>query len=244
MQCEACLTWFHLAPCCNVDSTKYDALNQNGLIGIVRWFCKRCNKRVMQNNNSDIEDIKKRLDVLEDIKNIEQIVERKMKQLAEETTELEKRKHNVIVHGIPEAPEEIEEDNGEVRVSTPTERKQHDLQKLSQLKQDDNQLELKDNDIESVFRIGAKRENMPRMLCVRLRSPEVRSRLLENSPSLRKSKLAWKKKVYINPDLTKEQRERNQHARNELKRRKENGETDLIIRNFEVVKRPTRRDAA
>ena len=93
-------------------------------------------------------------------------------------------------------------------------------------------------DISNVFRIGAKRnDNKPRMLCVKLTKPDVRKRLLTNAKCLRNANREWQKKVFINPDLSKEQRERNQAARQELSRRRQNGETDLVIRNFKVVNR-------
>ena len=241
MQCESCQHWFHLNPCCNMDEARYDALIDHRLMDIVRWFCKKCDKAVMQaNTTGGLEDIRTRLAALEETKNLEKLIEIQVKKYMEEKTETDKRKLNIVVHGIPESPEEIEEEDGETRPSTPAERKQHDLKKLAELKQADNKLEIKEADVESTFRLGAKRDDgKPRTLCVKLRRQDVKKRLLENAKNLRKAPDGWKKSVFINPDLTREERERNYRARQELKRRKDNGEHDLIIRNFQVVKKST-----
>ena len=48
--------------------------------------------------------------------------------------------------------------------------------------------------------------------------------------------VAWKKRVYINPDYTIKQRELHMNLREELKNRREEGENDIVIKNFKIVK--------
>ena len=57
-------------------------------------------------------------------------------------------------------------------------------------------------------------------LCVRLSSGETRRRLLSNAKSLKNSATEWHKKVFVGPDLTPAQRDKDPAARDELKRRK------------------------
>ena len=240
MQCEACSKWFHLAPCCNMSNEQYRVLSSHGLKDVVRWFCTKCDANVMS-SNKNLATVNNRLAALEDSKNIENMIERKVQQYFEEKAEADKRKQNVIIHGIPEPPSEVEDDEGETRDSTPEERKQHDLTKVASLGNADQHLKVEANDIESIYRIGAKRnDGKARLVCVKLRQPEVKKRLLENAKKLRNSQTNWHKKVYINPDLTKQQREKSQQARQELARRSQNGEDNLVIRNNQVVKRQQR----
>ena len=46
----------------------------------------------------------------------------------------------------------------------------------------------------------------------------------------------WKN-VYVNPDMTKQQRHKDFQLRQELKRRREEGENDLIIRNGVIIQK-------
>ena len=72
-------------------------------------------------------------------------------------------------------------------------------------------------------------------MCVKLRSPETRRRLISQARLLGNSTTEWHKRVFLNPNLTLEQRNRDCATREELKRRIQNGEENLTIRNFEVV---------
>ena len=168
----------------------------------------------------------------------ESLIERKIQEYLDENAEIEKRKLNLIFHGLlPEPPQETTGGDGDSRPTTDDEKKRHDMKKLTELKDADKKLTVKENDVESIFRIGKRIDGKPRMVCVKLKSHDVRKSLLACAKRLRESTKPWLKKVFINPDLTKRQRDRNQEARNELSRKKENGEDNLMIRNFQVVKR-------
>ena len=87
----------------------------------------------------------------------------------------------------------------------------------------------------TVTRIGKKIEGKSRVLLVQLPDLATKHLILSQSAQLR-SKTTWKK-VYVNPDLTRYERETQRLLRDELKARKEKGETDLIIRGNRIVKR-------
>ena len=87
----------------------------------------------------------------------------------------------------------------------------------------------------TVTRIDKKIEGKSRVLLVRLPDLVTKRLILSKSAQLR-SKTTWKK-VYVNPDLTRSECETQKLLRDELKARKEKGETDLIIRGNRIVKR-------
>ena len=241
MQCEACFTRFHLSTCCNIDTAKYEALEKNDLLSVTRWFCKKCDKGVMQ-FASELLDIKERLTALENRTDVKAIVKEVVQDHLKEEAEIEKRKLNVIVQGLPEPALEVEDQDGETRPTTGEERKNADVTKLISIGSVNPDMSISVDDIDTLFRIGAIRDDgKPRPMCVKLRSPETRRRLISQARLLRNSTTEWHKRVFLNPDLTLEQRNRDRAAREELKRRRQNGEENLTIRNFEVV--PFRRSA-
>ena len=235
MQCEACYVWFHLAPCCNIDIAKYNALENGGLLKVVRWFCASCDKSIIK-LACELTEIKERLKRLEEKTEIKTMVEATVREHLNEKEEIEKRKNSLIIHGIPEPATDTEDEDGEIRNCTAQEKKDADIVKLQSLTEASADLRIEDGSMVSLHRLGAVRDDgNPRPLCIKFRDLETRRRLLSNARVLNKSKVPWHKKVYVNPDLTKAQREKDRAARSELKRRRDNGETNLIIRNFMVV---------
>lgn len=243
MQCEACFVWFHLSPCCNIDPVKYRALEDNDLLSVIRWFCRRCDKGIIQ-FASDLADIKDRLTALENRTDVKAVVMEVVKDHFQEEFEIEKRKLNVIIHGLPEPALETDDADGDVRSTTAQERKEADVSKLVSIGNGNHDINVSANDIDGAFRLGARSEGKTRPMCLKLRNIEARTTLLTKAHLLKNSTTAWHRKVFINPDLTPAQRQKDRAAREELNRRKKSGEQNLIIRNFKVVKdrRPAHRD--
>ena len=75
----------------------------------------------------------------------------------------------------------------------------------------------------------------PRPLLIKLETVEDKWTILKNAKNLAKAKEDMRA-VSIVPDMTKDEREANKHMRQELKRRRENGE-DLIIRRGQIMER-------
>ena len=223
MQCEACFSWFHLKPCCNIDAAKYKALENNDLLDVIRWFCNKCDQGIIQ-LASEIVDIKERLAALERKTNVKAMVKEAVQDHFKEEAEKEKRKLNVIVHGLPEPDQETEDENSEARVTTGQERKEADRAKVISIGTAHPHIGIVADDIEGVFRLGAARnDGKPRPVCLKLRTSETRRRLLQHGRVLRSSDTEWHKQVFINPDLTPAQREKDRAVRKELNKRQQNG---------------------
>ena len=74
----------------------------------------------------------------------------------------------------------------------------------------------------------------PRKVLVKLASPKMQKAVLEKAKDMKKVGNGWET-TYISPDLTKKQREKAYHLRVEKRRRTHSGETNLVIRNGEIV---------
>ena len=109
------------------------------------------------------------------------------------------------------------------------ERKRHDSNLIDEIV---TVLKCDDFKPEDVTRIGKISSTRPRLLRLKCTDSNARKILLVKSKELTRSQKF--KQVYINPDLTHSQRERNRELREELKRRREQGE-NVKIRYNKVV---------
>jgi len=140
--------------------------------------------------------------------------------------EIERRKKNVIVHGVSES----NADNPEQRVD-------EDLTLLAAMFHEVGGEEIK---VENVVRLGKKNSDPaqhPRPMKVVLDTAEGKVQLLRKAKNLRlKQERGWER-VFIHQDLTPRQREARKPLVAELKQRKANGESNLIIFNGKVVQK-------
>ena len=130
----------------------------------------------------------------------------------------DKRKLNVVVHNLPE-------ETGD----TPAERSSKDQAAFETVVKEG--LKLKVNSTKS-FRAGKRIPERPRLLIVTIDTMEAKLDLLSKVSQLKDTR--WSN-IYINPDLTKEEREEGKKLRAELKSRREAGEANLTIRRGKVV---------
>lgn len=230
--CEACKTWFHCG-CLKISASKYKLIKQ--VEDIVRWFCVDCDRKV-------ITAVRKISDLAEKIKSVEEKIETevasKVEEYMEEKMEREKRRNNLVIFGINEAPEEVSEAQS---------RKEYDLDVIKNLHvgvSDD--LKVDQSEIDQVYRLGRRSTEpgrKPRPLCIKLKTEDKRHQILGSAKKLRdaKDEVGWKRKLFISPDYTIKQRGLQKAAYEELKSRREAGEEGLVIRNFKVVRmRPFR----
>jgi hypothetical protein len=85
-------------------------------------------------------------------------------------------------------------------------------------------------------RLGDSKNGKPPPLLVCLRDTDEKRALLVNAKKLRKSaNSSVKDNVFINADLTLQQRQQGAALRRELKARKESGEVDIVIRSGKIV---------
>jgi len=143
----------------------------------------------------------------------------------EEETEIERRKCNVIIHGVSES----HGDNSDQRV-------EDDLAVLAAMFQEVGVGEVL---VDSVIRLGKRNTDSahPRPMKVVLNSVDGKVKLLRNAKNLRAKEDGGWSKIFIHQDLTPRQREARKPLVAELKQRKANGEKDLIIFNGKVIRK-------
>ena len=139
-------------------------------------------------------------------------VEGALQQNKEEEMEIERRKKNVIVHGVAESQAE-----------TPDQRIEEDLAVLAAMFQE---VGVDGVMVESVVRLGKRNEDSsyPRPMKVVLNSVDGKLNLIRNAKNLRTKQDGGWEKVFIHQDLTPRQREARKPLVAELKQRKANGE--------------------
>ena len=140
----------------------------------------------------------------------------------EEETLIEKKKANLIIYGMPESNLE---DNKEELLA--------DFRKLKKVYAD--RVELKKEDITHMTRIGIKNNSKTRPIQITLSSQDARKTLLTKNKDLKLLENNISTNIYVSTDRTKKQREADKELRDELKRRKGLGETNLVIRNNRIV---------
>ena len=153
-----------------------------------------------------------------------------MKSVAEHMVELqerEKRKLNVLIRGVPEvltsAPES--DDTTKVRYN------------LFQRAMGIPAAHIPENAIVSIRRVGRPSQDYPRHLIVTLDSMKTKIMILKAAPNLRRKSLEnaslrrESNTLFISPDYTKQQQLQQKELRDEVKRRRANGETVKIYRN-------------
>ena len=151
----------------------------------------------------------------------------KMAEEHEEAEEIRKRKSNVVIFGVPESSE------------TDFEKRRTDdedqLQTVLHLIKCDN------TTVNKIVRMGRRPEQgdaKPRPMLVTMASEKQKDQVLAKSKNLKRSGHEGMDKVFIFQDLTPRQREKRKRLVQELKDRKQRGESDLIIAGGKIVNRP------
>jgi len=136
----------------------------------------------------------------------------------------DKRKNNVIIHGLKEPTATAADD----RRKEDCDLAQEMLHKLS----------CDDVSINHITRLGppsASRDAKPRPVKLDLMSTESRNRVLRNEKNLKISADSSCTRIFIHQDLTLRERVVRRMLVQELKARKQSGEPNLIIVNGRIV---------
>ena len=133
----------------------------------------------------------------------------------------DRRKYNLVAYNVPE--------NREGDASA---RNKHDTTTFISIVK--NCLDI-DVTVTKSFRAGRVMTERPRPLVLTLDSVDCKTEILENAYKL--SHFNEWKKVYLAPDRTPKEREENKKLREELQRRKQDGEEDIVIRKGKIVKK-------
>lgn len=242
VQCEFCEFWFHIV-CQKISKNDYSFLRKQRGKSQFHWFCDRCN-----NNSSNVmkllNSITERQDKLEnrvehveiamatvdntvsEIKNNFERISGNVLSEVEEKLDRERRRLNLLIRNIPENTANVSKF-------------------IEDMFEDE---ELHNVSITSVERLGRIRNargngtgDNAYVRPVKISCQDMKSKweILALNKKLRVSNKGYQN-IFIDPDLTAQQRSKDKELRQELKRRKENGEENLIIKKGEIIVRPAR----
>lgn len=243
VECSVCERWFHFS-CVDISAALAAELDKDkDKEDQLTWTCRECNRGAkkimchiaklsvrMTKHEDRMDEMKSQLDVIESRTTpVEQQVTRSnvseiVAEQIYECKERELRKANVIIHNMPESKKDKAE-----------ERQGDDINFTKSIA---NELSIKDIQITSAIRIG-KKGDKPRLTKIVMSSVTQKRDLMKKAPDLRKSENDLMKKIFITPDQTQKAREESKKLRDELFRRKDAGEPDLIIQKGKIVKRGT-----
>ena len=197
-----------------IDDSKAEILNSvarenDKLQALIQSLNKRLDTLETEND-----ELKKKLEELSS----ERICADPREDLYREVTERQKRKKYLIVSGIEEST------SGTIK-----DRLEQDTKHVEQLA---SQLGINNFHPIEIARLGQISHSRPRLLRFKCDSMATKACFLQRSKKLRSS--TKHKNVFINPDLTRIQRTHDKALRDELKRRRDNG--DLVtIRRGRIV---------
>ena len=241
--CEVCEQWFHIG-CEKVTVAQYEFLIQEENKSIP-WSCRKCRgnlkqyakkmNRILAENN----ELKERIEKLEEgiIAVKEQIKEEVLTHVFEEfeeRREREEKKNNIVVFNV-------EEKNCESREEKIREELSLSVQLLKETGMD-----IKDEDIVEVHRIGRQKQGQgdtesqesrrPRPLLIKLQDTKLKWEIIRNGKKIKDSRIEHLKRAVIVPDQTHKEREKNRKLREELKAKRDNGEEGWYIRKGQLVR--------
>ena len=260
MKCELCRKWFHIH-CEGISEKRYrlyqqlieeeeedEGVDAEGSQN--HWFCKSlgCNRSVtkhIQSWDEFTKEITERVGKLESGNRylednigqiVEVIIEKKWNEWSEEQEEKRKREKNLIFHKVREPNTSL----------TSQGKKEADIKEVLKIAQK-IQVDLEERDMKNVFRIGKVPENRDynRLLCVVFADKEKKWEFLSKSKYLKENvegeqENEYLSEVFIVPDLTRLEREERKKLREELLRRRQEGESDLMIRGGRIIKKAIR----
>lgn len=237
IECFVCKNWTH-KKCANIKEDMYETLSLDN----VQWICSKClkgKKEVQTKTDAQLEklldlvplvhSLKTKLEKIEEglgmeklEEKVEEVVDRKLAEALEEQNEIEKRKDNIIIVNMRESDKTSVE-----------ERKQDDLAQARTIL--GKLTKIVDDGLTDPVRLGKIGGNRPRMLRVSVKSIEKKKEIIKKAHEINVGITDKNKRIYINPDLTPKQREKNRELRAELSRRVQGGEVNLAIRGGKIV---------
>ena len=145
--------------------------------------------------------------------------------IVDEFADRERRKNKIVLSSVPEPTGSNQEA-----------RRQSDLDTVRNIM---NEYRLQGIQISNAYRLGKFDPSNPRsrLLLAELNDSTQRGKILSAASKKRPDNPRWSN-VYISPDLTPQQRLEGKRLRDELKRRRTLGETNLIIRHGKIIKDP------
>ena len=244
IQCDLCAFWFCFN-CSKLTDAMYKLLNEKEMPNI-KWNCDGC-LRVMpslEGIQGFLREYKADKKVISDRMNsfdskltqlqetLDSKVEDKVEKSLRAFRDREERKCNLIIHNLCESDS---------------------VDKEARLQYDRSQLEslldivgAGDVTVKSFIRLGKRKEEgeataKPRLILLTVDTVYNKQKILKGAKNLRTKDEEDEyvhfdfANVFISGDLTKEDRIKRHNLRKELKTRKENGETDLVIYGGKII---------
>ena len=240
IKCFACKKWAH-QKCSGLKDQLFEAFCDPEQPNL-EWICNHCVDAKNELQASQDPRIDKLLDLiplvatlsnrLENIEKnllgenleekIEEVVDRKLAEAMNEQREVERRKKNLIIVNLKESSK-----------TDIKERIQEDLSAAKKLL--GKLVYLEDDDITDPIRLGKEGGNKPRLMRVTIKTEKKKQEIHKKAPELNREVRDKDKRVFVNPDYTKKERETHKMLRDEMKKRIENGEQNLAIRQGKIV---------
>ena len=243
VNCNDCKQWWH-AQCCDIDDAQYEWLTGNNNTGYdIKFSCKNCREKEDEREETDTvsnamlykqmqemmktmnrvasnydelkaknESLHERVKKLEKSSgansepqgNLKEFVVEKVNEAMIEAREKEYRKLNLIMVNLPENPGDDSVKNDTDAVTA----------KIKGILPDE------DVHVSELVRIGkANIGTAPRMVKFKVESVQLKKKILSNSQKLNEGSEVRdpKKKLYINPDYTREERALHKKLREDLR---------------------------
>ena len=263
LKCDSCDDWFH-AGCEKVNKDRYLFLVKfKDQLWLCRK-CKPEIKNAVHKAKElrkEVEDLRKQLqdikaemisevkhEVKNEIKNeikdelrdeikstfneeklVKRTIEKVFEQMHEHMREQEdrqNRKNNLVMYNVPESTHQ-----------DPRERQTQDLAFCQDVIENSLGVDGRAYEMVTVIRLGKTRtDDRNRPVLIKMKSEYEKWEILRNAKNLKYERDDNKKKIGISLDLTAQQREHDRKLRNELKERREKGETGLYIKNGVLCK--------
>ena len=144
-----------------------------------------------------------------------------MKKVEQDKKDEDKRRCNVVVTNL------VESEAGQS-----SERVEGDTETFTEMVRNVLRLNVK---VKKAVRVGAKKGDKPRPLIITLESEAVKWDVLKQGRALREAEDEELRKVYINPDIPREERERLWKVREECRARRAKGENVKVVKGKCVV---------
>ena len=177
------------------------------------------------------ETLKRMEEKLEKLENIDAYIEEKINK------KMESKEEDILGKVAKEIREEIEKFKREENVVVIGMEEGNDVEKINELLTE-LEVNVKTTDM-IIRRLGKPKPQIKRPILIKPKNKEndLRRQMFRNAKKLKNTSKEHLKKVIITNDMTVAEREKNRKLREDLKKRREAGEENLIIRNCKIVKR-------
>ena len=143
----------------------------------------------------------------------------------EEKDIIEEKKNNIVLFNVPESTSDD--------IKT---RMKHD-RRMFLLTYEIEEENFNDKTVKQMHRVGKKQSEKARPMVIKFTENETKMEYLKKSGDLAIAVNGEDQRIYASHDMTKDQRAKIKKLAAEVKTRKDNGEKDVVIRNYQIVKK-------